>query len=196
MAKWFAIFTIIFNILWLPFMVAILLHENCGSCDTEQSSLYLFILYFQLFSLTISAVIYYRASLDFRLAFKMVASELCNVIGRNTNSDHPPDVAIRDGTMPRDANENHVNIGMVWNGEGNRDARPNELSPRYSQNDNFASKARREEVHIVPFDQTKYFDTKSDTQEDLEEDEVNGGMSLNDEFGFSDIDIVPYDQSC
>lgn len=177
-------------------MVTILLHENCGSCDTEQSSLYLFILYFQLLSLTISAAIYYRASLDFRLAFKMVASELCNVIGRNTNSDHPPDVAMRDGTIQRDANENHVNRAMFGNGEGSRDTRPNELSPGNSQNENLASKARREEVHIVPFDQTKYFDTKNDIQEDFDENEVNGGMPLNDEFGFSDIDIVPYDQSC
>ena len=117
------------------------------------------------------------------------------MIGRNTHSDPSQDVAMRDGSLPRDANENHANIAMFWNDEGKRETR-NEPSPRHSQNENSSSKARGEEVHIVPFDQTKYFDSKDDIEEDFDENEVNGEVSLDDEFGFSDIDIVPYDQSC
>ena len=197
LAKWFAFFTLIFNAFWLPFVLTILLHDHCGSCDTEQSSLYLFILYFQLLSLTISSVIYYRASLDFRLAFKMVASEICNIIGRNANSDPAPDVAVHDGTMPRDSNENHVNIAMFRNVESSRNARQNQSSFRHAQSENSTSKIEHEEVHIVPFDQTKYFGVKDETQDEVHaENEVNEGMSLDDEFRFHEINIVPYDQSC
>ena len=186
LAKWFAIFTLIFNVLWLPFVVTILLRDHCETCDTERSSLYLFILYFQLLSLTISAVIYYKASLDFRLAFKMVSFEFCNMIGRNANSDPSLDVAMHDGTIPRDSND-HVKSN----------ARQSESSLRHSQSENSPSKAEHEEMHIVPFDQAKYFGEKDEKQDNFHaENEVNGGMSLDDEFGFHDIDIVPYDQSC
>ncbi|CAB3979452.1 D(3) dopamine receptor-like [Paramuricea clavata] len=186
LAKWFAIFALIFNVLWLPFVVTILLRDYCETCETERSSLYLFILYFQLLSLTISAVIYYKASLDFRLAFKMVAFEFCNMIGRNANSDPSPDVAMHDGTIPRVSND-HVKSN----------ARQSESSFRHSQSENSPSKAEHEEMHIVPFDQAKYFGEKDEKQDNFHaENEVNGGMSLDDEFGFHDIDIVPYDQSC
>ncbi|XP_028403209.1 sphingosine 1-phosphate receptor 2-like [Dendronephthya gigantea] len=198
LAKWFAIFTFIFNVLWLPFIVTILLRDHCESCDTERGSLFLFILYFQLLSDAISAMIYYRASLDFRLAYKIVFSELRNMICRGANSDNPQDVAMHDGTIRRDAKENHVNEAMYWNEEASRNARHNDSSLRHSRTADPSSKADHEDVHIVPYEQTKYFSGNFGAEEDIQgvDGDNDGVLTLDDEFGFHDIDIIPYDQSC
>ena len=195
-AKCSAVFTLIFNVLWLPFMVTSLLRNYCGSCDMDRSSLYLFILYFELLSLTISSLIYYRASLDFRLAFKMVALQFRNMICRNAKSD-PPAVPVHARTKPRDSDENQVNIAMFWNGKGNGNCHPSQSSLRHLQSKNSTSKFGNVEVNIVPFDETKYFGEKNRTQEDFQaRSETNAGMTLDNDLGFHDINIVPYDQSC
>jgi hypothetical protein len=125
----------------------------------------------------------------------MVASEFHNMIGRNANSEPSP-VSAHGSTRPCDANENNVNIAMFWNVEGNGNPRQSQ-SRLHSKSEDSSTKVANEEVNIVPFDQTKYFEGKTTTQEDFQaENETNEGMTLDDEFGFNDIDIVPYDQSC
>ena len=182
-------------------MITILLRDHCESCDTEQSSVYLFVLYFELFGLTISSAVYYRASRDFHLAFKAVGQELFNTVSRNANSrsDPSPDVMMCDSTITRDSKEKHVNMGMVCDCEEDRSTRQSKSSLQNSKSDNSPPKLEHEEVNIVPFDQTKYLDGKDGKQEDFyfeDVNEVNGGTRINDGFGFHDIDIVPYDQSC
>lgn len=139
-----------------------------------------------------SAMIYCRASPDFRLAFKTVISELFHAIGRNETTS--PDVALDDGTTPR---ESHVNKAIFWDGAGTRNFHQSQSSPQSSKSMNCPSRVEDEEPHVVPFHQTKYLGEKDKTHADFcDENDLSGGVSVDDHFGFTnDIEIVPYDES-
>lgn len=208
LANWFAIMTLVCSLLWFPFVVTSLLREHCASCDTSSSALLLFVLYFQLFSLTFSSLIYYNGSLDFRLAFKIIGKELRNLVGKkhDRDEDTPQGSLGHDGKPKHDGVVNQTNMVMFLNEEG-RSGRNTNSTVRHSfhEENNGLSMAPKEDVHIVPFDQARFFGKNEQGEELSNEKEAGDLPSFDDldveqdskkELGFNDIEIVPYDQSC
>ena len=85
---------------------------------------------------------------------------------------------------------------------------------RQPQNDNHdlsSAVTSKEEIHIIPFDQARFFDPNFQNEElgrsgnetsteilafDIPNLDEDFAKELRSSVGFDDIEIVPYDQSC
>ena len=208
--------TLVFTLLWVPFIIAILLRDYCTSCNLT-SSVVLFVLYCQSLSLIFSSLVYCRGSLDFRLAFKIVARELGSFLRRKRDRHHDippgssPSPRISRVTTPSNRNEvvNQVNLAMFMEREQEEIMRMTASQSHSQGGVKNAPLEKKEEVHIVPFDQARFLGqtaSMKEFQSELCANEVSslGEMNLEDDskknlqplVAFHDIEIVPYEQSC